>query len=77
MDKTAHYRNLIKKLLSYYAELVGRQLKEGEQTLLAFDEQRDQYLWVQPGWTNHNRVYGVTVHAQILDGKNPYRGGLD
>lgn len=35
------------------------------ESLLAFDEIRDQYLWFQMGWCQKKRVRGITVHIQI------------
>jgi hypothetical protein len=34
------------------------------ETLLSFDEQRDQYLWLQVGWEPH-RVHGITLHLRL------------
>ena len=69
MDKIDAYRALIKRVLSAYAALVARQPTPGVETLLVFDETHDQYLWLQAGWVEDRRVYGVTVHARIVDGK--------
>ncbi|MDM3855620.1 MAG: XisI protein [Aphanizomenon gracile PMC649.10] len=38
-------------------------------TLLAFDEQRDQYLWFQVGWTTEERIKGISVHISIKNQK--------
>ena len=69
MDKVNTYRVEIKRILSAYAALVARQPTPGVETLLVFDEARDQYLWLQCGWAAERRVYGVTVHVRIVDGK--------
>ncbi len=69
MDKVDSYRAEIKRLLGVYASLVAQQPVPGVETLLAFDEARDQYLWLQCGWAAERRVYGVTVHVRIVDGK--------
>ena len=69
MDKVNTYRVEIKRVLSTYADLVIQQSTPGLETLLAFDEACDQYLWIQAGWRDDRRIYGVTVHARIIDGK--------
>jgi hypothetical protein len=69
MDKTTHYRQLIKDLLTQYAELVSRQLERGMETHLIFDDERDEYLWLQSGWSSQNRVYGTTLHVRLHNGK--------
>jgi hypothetical protein len=69
MDKIAGYRSALQRVLAAYAEIVARRPTPGVETLLAFDESRDQYLWLQVGWTPAQRVHGVTVHARIVDGK--------
>lgn len=69
MDKRAHYRDLIKQILTDYAELLAKQPEPGIETLLSFDEVRDQYLWLQTGWSKKHRVYGITLHVRLQNGK--------
>lgn len=69
MDKIATYRTLLMQILSTYASLVTQQPTPGVETLLSFDEMHDQYLWLQTGWAEERRIYGVTVHARIVEGK--------
>jgi len=69
MDKTAHYRQLIKTLLTKYAELVSRQLEPEMQTRLVFDEDHDEYLWLQTGWSRGHYVHGATLHVYLQNGK--------
>ena len=69
MDKAAEYRILIKRILTGYATIVAEQAPAGVESLLAFDEERDQYLWLQVGWGQRRRLHGVTVHARLRDGK--------
>jgi len=47
MDKTTQYRRLIKNLLTQHANIVARQCTQEMNTLLSFDEEHDQYLWLQ------------------------------
>ncbi len=69
MDKIATYRTMLMQVLSTYTTLVAQQSAPGIETLLSFDEIHDQYLWIQTGWAEERRIYGVTVHARIVDGK--------
>lgn len=69
MDKIAHYRILIKNILAEYDSLAANPPTPNVETLLAFDEERDQYLWFQVGWTGKQRVRGITIHVRIKDDK--------
>ncbi|MBR8832725.1 MAG: XisI protein [Stigonema ocellatum SAG 48.90 = DSM 106950] len=69
MDKIAHYRTLIKNILTNFDQLAATPSTPGVETLLAFDEQHDQYLWFQVGWTQEERVRGITIHIRIKDNK--------
>ncbi len=69
MDKAAEHRTLIKRILTGYATTVAEQAPAEVESLLAFDEERDQYLWLQVGWEQQRRLHGVTVHVRLRDGK--------
>lgn len=69
MDKIENYRTLIKKILSEYDRLFSNQTTANTEMLLAFDENRDQYLWFQVGWQQNKRVREITVHIQIKNNK--------
>ncbi len=69
MDKTTKYRQLIKGILTKYAGLVSKQPEVGAESHLVFDEERDEYLWVQTGWSNQQRTHGVTLHIRLHNGK--------
>ena len=69
MDTVNTYRVEIKRILSAYAALVARQPKTGVETLLVEDEARDEYLWLQVGRADDHRVYDVTLHVHIVEGK--------
>ncbi|MFP5275214.1 element excision factor XisI family protein [Coleofasciculus sp.] len=47
MDKLNHYRDLIKRILTQYHQLAAQTPSSGLESLLAFDETRNQYLWFQ------------------------------
>lgn len=69
MDRIAHYRTLIKSILTEYDRLAANPPIPNIETLLAFDEKRDQYLWFQVGWTQKERVRGITIHVRIKNDK--------
>jgi hypothetical protein len=69
MDKVATYSHLIRDILSEWARIVASQPTPNVDTLLAFDDERRQYLWFQVGWEGQRRVHAVTVHARLIDGK--------
>ena len=69
MDKTTQYRQLIKGILTKYAGLISKQSDLGVESHLVFDEERDEYLWMQTGWSNQQRTHGVTLHIRLHNGK--------
>ncbi len=69
MDKLEHYRLIIKKILTEYHQLFSQASIPNVEMLLAFDEQRDQYLWFQVGWTLEERIKGISVHIRIKNEK--------
>ncbi|GAK52404.1 hypothetical protein U14_03655 [Candidatus Moduliflexus flocculans] len=69
MDKIARYRELIKRMLSEYADAVAKHLQNGVETMLVFDDTRDQYLWLKTGWKKRHRVYATTVHVRLKNDK--------
>jgi len=36
---------------------------------LAFDEERNQYLWFRSGWEDKQRIRHITMYIRIKDGK--------
>jgi hypothetical protein len=69
MDKLEHYRSLIKKILTEYHQLFSQASTPNVEMLLAFDEQRDQYIWFQVGWSTEERIKGISVHIRIKNEK--------
>ena len=53
MDKLESYRSVIQKLLTKYYKMVNTQVTENKKVeasdRLAFDQERDQYLWFRFG----------------------------
>jgi XisI protein len=73
MDKLESYRNTIKTILTGYHEMTVKgtiALNELEpDDRLAFDEERDQYLWFRSGWNGKERIRHITMYLRIKDGK--------
>ena len=66
MDTRTQYQNHLQKLMSDRAKLVWDNRIQA-QTI--FDAERDHYQLVYVGWRGSKRVYGVILHADIVDGK--------
>jgi len=69
VDKLTHYRVLIKRLLSQYAELINQHPKPDLDVDVAFDEEHDHYMLLKMGWTPQGRVRGATLHVRLRAGK--------
>ncbi|MBC1222102.1 XisI protein [Nostoc sp. UCD121] len=69
MDKLSKYRNIIKNILIEYDRLCNSSPDEDLESLLALDDERDQYLWFQIGWQKDRRIKGITVHIRIKNHK--------
>lgn len=73
MDKLINYRQKIKEILTGYYEMTIKgsitldELETDER--LAFDEERDQYLWFCSGWSGKKRIRHINVYLRIKDGK--------
>lgn len=66
MDTRTTYREIIKRILSEYAQLT---YAYGDiQRLTVFDEKNDHYLLVIAGWDEH-RVHGCLIHLDIIGDK--------
>lgn len=66
MDKLDAYRNAIMEFLTENAHTPIGDI----QTELVFDTQRDHYQIVQVGWgRDDRRVYGSSIHLDIIEGK--------
>ena len=69
MDSVTQYRDIIKTLLTGYQTLAEQSQSEGVEAQLAFDDQRDQYIWLRTGWDAVRRVRGVSIYIRIKNGK--------
>lgn len=67
MDRVSEYREIICKMLLEYVERVAL---SDIKTQTLFDKERDHYQLMHVGWRkDFDRVYGIVVHIDIIDGK--------
>jgi hypothetical protein len=69
MDKLDHYRQAIKNVLQYHADLMNGQPVPGEIVSLVYDEKTDHYLLIRHGYPRGKRVYYLKGHLRIHEGK--------
>ena len=73
MDKLEYYRRTIETLLTEYYEMTvkGEKDRDDAETehRLAFDEEREQYLWFRSGWDGKQRIRHFIMYLQIKNGK--------
>jgi hypothetical protein len=70
MDKLNNYRASVKKILTEYDQIASQTPNiSGVDTILSFDDQRDQYLWFDVGWNERKRVKAITVYVRIKNEK--------
>ena len=67
MNKTDHYRTVIKQILSQHAEYAP---SHGDiETIPTFDERHDSYMLMDIGWGTTGRVFSVPIHLRLKQGK--------
>lgn len=67
MDRIDEFRDLIYKILSYYASIPYRY---GEIiTYVLVDQDRNHFMLMQEGWQGKQRIHGMIVHVEIRDRK--------
>jgi len=66
MDTLTHYREIVKKVIEEYADEPD---SSGIRTELVFDEKIDHYALVETGWEGLDRIEGMIIHIDIIDGK--------
>jgi len=59
------YRQIVKKLLSEYAQLPTP--SNEIQNEVIFDCARDRYLFLTVGWLNGQRIHHCAIHIDIID----------
>jgi hypothetical protein len=67
MDKVEQYRQLVQALLERCA--AQSPIKEGVESQLLMDTQRDHYQWMRVGWHKLQRVYHIVLHLDIKNDK--------
>ncbi len=65
-EKSACYRHYIQQLLTEHA---ARVWDNRIQAQTIFDPIHDHYQLVYVGWHETDRIYGVVLHVDIMDGK--------
>ncbi|MDY6782103.1 MAG: XisI protein [Cyanobacteriota bacterium] len=66
MEELEQYRNYIQELLT---DRAARKWDDDFQVQTIFDPVRDRYQLVFVGWNEAERIYGVVLHLDIIDGK--------
>ncbi len=69
MEKLKHYRSTVQTILNRYHQDFEKSSPPEIEMLLAFDQQHDQYLWFQVGWSSGERIKGNSVHIQLKNEK--------
>ncbi|MEH1907373.1 XisI protein [Nostoc sp.] len=69
MDKLTEYPQIIKRILTEYIELSNRRPNGDIETFLIMDEPKGQYIWMNLGWQNGERITDMTVYVRIRDCK--------
>jgi hypothetical protein len=69
VDTLDRYRNEVKRCLTDWAAYMNRSRLDGVEAECVFDEARDQYLVVETGWYNRDRVRNDYIHVRIRNGK--------
>jgi len=67
MDSLNEWRTLIEGLLSENAALPYDDPQI--ESRLVFDRVRDSYLVVEVGWQGQERMHGIHLHLDIIDGR--------
>lgn len=68
MEKIAHYRSVIQRILSDYVQS-RNQYKSDTQLNLLFDVQHDHYQILLTGWSDTKQVFLVVFHFDIIGEK--------
>jgi hypothetical protein len=67
MDKLDSYRDIIQNILSVHHRIP---YGYGEiESKLIIDPERNNFLLMNAGWLGKQRIHGVIVHVEIINGK--------
>ena len=61
------YRDLIEQIIEQHATESNPNDTATER--IVFDRNRDSYLLLYVGWHGEERIYGVSIHIEIIDEK--------
>ncbi|MDX2214889.1 MAG: XisI protein [Oculatellaceae cyanobacterium bins.114] len=67
MDTLNQYRQIVRQILTTYAQVKPSYGEIARQTI--FDAEQDHYQVVNTGWEKQRRVYGCLIHVDIQAGK--------
>jgi hypothetical protein len=67
MDSLNNYRQLVKQLLTEYAEIPV--FDSGTKNKIIFDLENDRYMLINIGWFNEQRIHHCVIHIDIIDGQ--------
>ena len=67
MDRVDTYRQIIKSLISHYAQIKPAKGEIEIETI--FDEANDHYEMMYTGWDGNWRIHGSVLHLDIRNGK--------
>lgn len=65
MAPLENYRQIVKKLLTEYAQLPTP--RDEIQNEVIFDSERDRYLFLTVGWLKGQRIHHCAIHIDIID----------
>ena len=65
MDSLNNYRQLVRQLLTEYAEIPV--CDSGTQNATIFDVENDRYMLINIGWFNEQRIHHCVIHIDIID----------
>lgn len=67
MDKLERYRDILKRVIHYYA---GLRKPDGPVRYEAIvDPANDHYELMSVGWEGGRRIHGCVIHLDLIDGK--------
>lgn len=69
MDSLNQRRELIKQLLTKYAEIINRTPHIDQEVEMVFDEIHDHYFLTTLGWRKDHRIKGNIVHIRLRNNK--------
>jgi hypothetical protein len=67
MDSLSNYRQLVKQLLTEYAEIPV--FYSGTQNETIFDLENDRYMLMNIGWFNDQHIHHCVIHLDIINGQ--------